>query len=268
MTESLLGLGWKSHLRLSWWEEGRIKAASALFTKSPSTVPIRTSEFVIADLLIFNWWLEWYGDVLDWPLLRLVVVFLWRLQRNEPGCVVGEQVQCFFWLEGNGPLFCCVWRGTTEIERPGELENRTDGEGETDRRRLTRVGEVERVNQSEFWVEKLEKLTGEEEIVEEQNRPDGETDRWQLWCSFELCNLFLDDDDSIDRRIPSLNFSKPKNESRGALYRRRKYGNGKIVVLVKFEGEDKRRVGSTFLICEAESEGLPKPMDSRKSTVQ
>lgn len=170
MTESLLGLGWKSHLRLSWWEDGRIKAASALFTNSPSTAPIRTSEFVIADLLIFNGWLEWY----DWPSLRLVV-FLWRLQRNEPGCVVGEHVQCFFWLEeeGNGCLFCCGLRGKTEIERLLELENRTDGEGETDRRRLTRVGEVDRVNQSEVWAEKVE-----EEIVEEQNRPDGETNRW------------------------------------------------------------------------------------------
>lgn len=57
------------------------------------------------------------------------------------------------------------------------MENRTEGEGDADRRRLTRVGDVGRVNKSELEVEKLEKVTGEEEVVEEQNRPEGEMDR-------------------------------------------------------------------------------------------
>jgi len=55
ITESRLGRGWKSARRRCWCDDGRISVASALFTHSPpSTVPIRTSEFVIADLRIFS----------------------------------------------------------------------------------------------------------------------------------------------------------------------------------------------------------------------
>lgn len=54
MTESRLGLGWKAALLLCWCEDGRIRADNALLTHSPSTPPIRTNEFVIADLRIFN----------------------------------------------------------------------------------------------------------------------------------------------------------------------------------------------------------------------
>lgn len=50
MVESRLGLGRKSALLLWLWEEGRIRADKARRTRSPSTPPILTSEFVIADL--------------------------------------------------------------------------------------------------------------------------------------------------------------------------------------------------------------------------
>ncbi|ONI29740.1 hypothetical protein PRUPE_1G212300 [Prunus persica] len=67
MAESRLGLGWKPALRLCWWAQGRIRAVKACFTHSPSTPPIRTSEFVIVDLRM--------------------------LQRNDPGCDIGEHIQ-------------------------------------------------------------------------------------------------------------------------------------------------------------------------------
>ena len=55
ITESRLGRGWKSARRRCWCDDGRISVARALFTHSPpSTVPILTSEFVIADLRIFS----------------------------------------------------------------------------------------------------------------------------------------------------------------------------------------------------------------------
>lgn len=54
MTASRLGRGWKSWRRRKLCDDGRIRAARALLTKSPSTVPIRTNEFVIADRRIFN----------------------------------------------------------------------------------------------------------------------------------------------------------------------------------------------------------------------
>lgn len=67
MMDKRLGLGSNAVLRLCWWEDGRIKAAKALFTRSPpSTVPIRTSEFVIADLRAFNRFGEY---VVPWLVL-------------------------------------------------------------------------------------------------------------------------------------------------------------------------------------------------------
>jgi len=52
--QSLLGRGSKEVLLRMWWLEGRIRAVRALLTHSPSTPPILTSEFVIADLLAFR----------------------------------------------------------------------------------------------------------------------------------------------------------------------------------------------------------------------
>jgi len=52
--QSLLGRGWKDVLLRMWWLEGRMRAARALLTHSPSTPPILTSEFVMADLLAFS----------------------------------------------------------------------------------------------------------------------------------------------------------------------------------------------------------------------
>lgn len=65
-----------------------MRAESARFTQSPSTAPIRTSEFFMAErraLRLFN------GEekaVAAWSWLPL-----WRPQRKDPGCVVGEQRQ-------------------------------------------------------------------------------------------------------------------------------------------------------------------------------
>jgi hypothetical protein len=52
--QSLLGRGWKDVLLRMWWLEGRMRAVRALLTHSPSTPPILTSEFVMADLLAFS----------------------------------------------------------------------------------------------------------------------------------------------------------------------------------------------------------------------
>jgi hypothetical protein len=48
--------------RRCWCDDGRINAAKALFTRSPSTPPILTSEFVIADLRALSLFGE-YDDV-------------------------------------------------------------------------------------------------------------------------------------------------------------------------------------------------------------
>lgn len=148
MIESRLGLGSNADRRRCWCDDGRMSADKALFTKSPSTPPILTSEFVIADLRAFNLF-DWYGP----PEPALALAFLCILQRNEPGCVVGEHRHVLFcwWLL---PLLCFLttWsRGETEIDRPGDIgrsiENRTDGDGEDEPApyRLTRVGEEDRL---------------------------------------------------------------------------------------------------------------------------
>ncbi|CAN6540710.1 unnamed protein product [Malus baccata var. baccata] len=90
MAESRLGRGQKSALRLWLWEEGRIRAAKARLTRSPSTPPILTSEFVMADLRALSRFCEYGAEAVTWEL------FLWRLQRKEPGCVVGEHMQVRF----------------------------------------------------------------------------------------------------------------------------------------------------------------------------
>lgn len=146
MTESRLGLGWKAPRRRCWCEEGRISAAKARFTRSPpSTPPILTTEFVIADLRALRRFGE-YGAVAaagerEFPKL------LWRLHRNEPGWFVGEQRQVRFWLLCRFTAWLLFM--PTEIDRLGEIgrsrENRTvDADGDAPPRTVTRVGEVER----------------------------------------------------------------------------------------------------------------------------
>lgn len=166
MTESRLGLGWKSDRLRCWCEEGRIKAAKARFTKSPSTPPILTSEFVMADRRAFSLCGE-YGTAGCEPNP------LCKLHLNEPGCVVGEHIQVLF-----GPCRFTIWpllpptpRGETEMDRLGEvdrsIENRTDGADGGVPYRLTRGGEVERVKN--LW-DPLEKVEVEEAKYEVEGR--------------------------------------------------------------------------------------------------
>nr|KYP46780.1 hypothetical protein KK1_031624 [Cajanus cajan] len=88
MIERRLGLDSNAALLLCWCDEGRINAVRARFTHSPSTPPILTSEFFIADRRMLSRFDGNEPDGAWW--------FLWRLQRNEPGCVVGEHMHVLF----------------------------------------------------------------------------------------------------------------------------------------------------------------------------
>jgi hypothetical protein len=128
MMESRLGVGWKSVLLRRLCDEGRIRAVNARLTHSPSTPPIRTSEFFIADLRMFSrfvgydpaWWLPW----LWWD------EFLWRLQRKDPGCDVGEHVHVFLGMEIGLRWFCMTWLRLGEMDR-WSMVNRTEVESGT-----------------------------------------------------------------------------------------------------------------------------------------
>ena len=77
----------------------------------------------------------------------LFPMFLWRLHRNEPGCIVGEHIHVFFWPE-IGRLFFVVmiWFDMDrlgDIDR-GSIENRTPEERGAGLYRLTRVGDAAR----------------------------------------------------------------------------------------------------------------------------
>lgn len=54
ITESRLGLGSNASRRRRWCDDGRIRAVRDLLISSPSTPPILTIEFVIADLLMLS----------------------------------------------------------------------------------------------------------------------------------------------------------------------------------------------------------------------
>lgn len=206
MTERRLGRGWNAERRRWWWEEGRMRAARARFTRSPSTVPMRTSEFVMAERRALRrfegedaaaWGEEerWWGLPLWKPL--------WRLHRNDPGCVVGEHMHVL--RPGAAPPEDPPPPGTgrrdgiwsdTEKDRPGEVdrwwwwlwwwerEKRTEEVGEEgEGTRLTRVGEAERwKNEAGERAEKLEEDDEANAVVaaaaEEEKRPEGEIDRW------------------------------------------------------------------------------------------
>lgn len=118
-----------------------MSAASARFTHSPSTAPIRTREFVIADrraLSLFD------GEAAAGdppPPLRP----LWRWQRKDPGWVEGEQRQVRrAGAEAGADRFSEEAR-----ERPGEADRLREKqmEGETEDpapARRTCVGEADR----------------------------------------------------------------------------------------------------------------------------
>lgn len=67
------------------------------------------------------------------------------------------------------------------MDRLGEVEKRIEDEeddvGETDPRRLTRLGDVGRVKTDDDWDELNIEL--EDDIEEEQKWPEGETDLWK-----------------------------------------------------------------------------------------
>lgn len=155
MAESLLGRGRKSPRRRCWCDDGRISAAKALFTRSPSTPRILTSEFVIAERRALSRFDAYCGGDGGGAL--------WRLHRNEPGCVVGEHMQVRFWW-----WLCLLtaWPApATEMERFGEIApNRTEGTVE-EPERLTRVGDAERLKKVVERAEKVE--VDEAKAVEE-----------------------------------------------------------------------------------------------------
>lgn len=166
MFESRLGRAWNEVLLFCWWDEGRINAAKALLTKSPSTVPIRTREFVIADLLAFK---RFEGNDVVW-----LFKFLWKLHRNEPGWFVGEHMHVLFWLFNGFPTGFfnadIEWLGDPGLSKL----NRTDGDdtGEAPEK-FSLVGEVDRRKKLDAGDEKVE--------VDEANAgdglPEGEIDR-------------------------------------------------------------------------------------------
>lgn len=155
MIERRLGLGANADLLFCWCDEGRINAVRARFTHSPSTPPILTSEFFIAERRMML--RRFDGNEPDGGAWWL---FLWRLQRNEPGCDVGEHIHVLFWTVTWRWLFVMTW---LETDRFGEMDrsrvNRTEGEGEGEALyKLTRVGEVERWDTCEWEWGLLKKL--------------------------------------------------------------------------------------------------------------
>ena len=140
MIERRLGRGSNADLLRCWCDEGRISAVRARFTHSPSTPPILTSEFFIADRRMLS---RFDGNE---PVCAFWLLFLWRLHRNEPGCVVGEHMHIFFWAVTWRWCWCFLamtWLRFGEMDR--SRANRTECEGGgAARNRFTRVGEVER----------------------------------------------------------------------------------------------------------------------------
>ncbi|KAG0464005.1 hypothetical protein HPP92_020074 [Vanilla planifolia] len=163
ITERRLGRGLNAARRRCWCDEGRISAVSARFTHSPSTVPIRTSELVIADRRAFS---RLDGEETECREESP----LWRLQRKDPGWLVGEHMQVFRGGAAGeiGRLLAANW--SSERERG-------------DPTRLMRVGEADRwgekSQQREAKVEagETEKAVAEDEAkaeltpVGEENRP-------------------------------------------------------------------------------------------------
>lgn len=72
-----------------------MRAARDRRTHSPSTAPIRTSEFVIADGRAFSRIDSDEDD--DATAVARPPIPLWSLQRNEPGWVVGEHMHILLW---------------------------------------------------------------------------------------------------------------------------------------------------------------------------
>ncbi|KAL0916567.1 hypothetical protein M5K25_014090 [Dendrobium thyrsiflorum] len=118
---------------------------------------------------------------------------LWRLQRKEPGWVVGEHMQVFRCPEAEIEVRTTGSRlETTERDRPGEVgrsrEKRIECVCGGDPVRFTRVGEAERGKKVFDRAEKLEEefakpLAEEDAPGVEQNRPDGEIGLWNRFVT-------------------------------------------------------------------------------------
>lgn len=184
MIERRLCRCWKSNRLFCWWDDGRIRAVRARFTQSPSTVPIRTSEFVIADRRRLSRPGEHEAE---WESRE---AFLCIEQRNEPGWLVGEHIHVRFILAG----FETTWSRTEtrelgECDRLREMRNGAGVVGE----RLTLVGDEGRWKRREEDREDDEedaKLDGSDEIekgsdgwdmefVEWEYLRGGESERWK-----------------------------------------------------------------------------------------
>lgn len=151
MWERRLGLGWKASRRRSWCEEGLMRVVKVLFNSSPSTPPIRTSEFFIADLLRFSALLL-DDDAVCICCCRCCIIFcsccccflfcscsanrLWYAHRNEPGWVVGEHMHVLFSLVDGTATLLFLWFFVTVIDcLPGDSgrcskENLTEDDGD------------------------------------------------------------------------------------------------------------------------------------------
>ena len=166
----------KSTRRRCWWEEGRINAAKARFTRSPSTPPILTREFVIADLRAFNL----LGEYAAWGC---ETVPLWRLHRNEPGWVVGEHIHVLF------KLLCLC---TTRSFPPQREETDTDLFGEIARSREKRMDDTETEGEPWSFTRDGEVVLQKKEAadLEEKLEVDGESERRTADLIFETLPPF------------------------------------------------------------------------------
>lgn len=176
--DNRLGRGWKSNRRRCWWDDGRIRAVKALFTQSPSTVPILTSEFVIADRRRFNL----IGEHVVEDLL-LFLPFRWYEHLKDPGWFVGEHIHVFFGkLSAKLAGFETRWSRTETAARELLREIRNDGIEEGDR--FTRVGD------EDLWKMELSIDDDDDEEVKLDGKDDEDENGSDGWdCDEEVENL-------------------------------------------------------------------------------
>ena len=87
-----------------------------VFTHSPSTLPILTSEFFIANLRMLS---QFEGYESAWWLPLWLPLLLRRLHWNKLRWDVGECIQVFYSIEIGWFLLVMIW---LEIDRLGEID--------------------------------------------------------------------------------------------------------------------------------------------------